>query len=153
VDPSLSVGQVETMDAIVRRARGREAFVGALLLLAAVVSLFLGTVGIYGSVTQVVKRRTREIGIRVTLGAGRAEVVRMVAENSLRAALVGTGCGLVVALAATKALQSILFDVEPNDPGSLIVVTALLLTAAIAAALVAASRAARVDPSRALRME
>jgi ABC-type antimicrobial peptide transport system permease subunit len=153
VDPSLSLGRVETMDAIVRAARAKEAFVGVLLLLAATVSLFLGTIGTYGNVAQLVKRRTPEIGIRMTLGAGRSEVVRMVVTGSLRGVLVGIGVGAIGAIASTRALRSMLFGVEPTDPTVFVAVVALLVTSAIGAALMAAARAARIDPTVALRSE
>ena len=84
------------MDSIVHAARAKEAFVGVLLLLPAAVSVFLGIVGIYGSVAHVVTRRTREIGIRIALGAHGAEVIRMVAMGSMWAVLVGAALGLVV---------------------------------------------------------
>jgi putative ABC transport system permease protein len=153
VDPGLSVGQVRTMDSIVLAARAREAFVGALLLLAAAVSLFLGVVGIYGSVAHVVTRRTREIGIRMALGARRGEVVRMVVMGSMWTVLAGAALGLVVAFAGTRMLSALLFGVEPRDPAILLAVTAVLLSAAVAAALVAAQRAARVAPVIAIRSE
>jgi hypothetical protein len=153
VDPALSVGQVRTMNAIVRAARAREAFVGALLLGAAGVSLFLGVVGIYGSVAHVVTRRTREIGIRMALGARRGEVVRMVVTGSMWAVLAGAALGLVVAFAGTRLLRALLFGVDPRDPVIFLAVTGVLLSAAMAAALVAAGRAARVAPVIAMRSE
>jgi predicted permease len=151
VDPGLSVGQVRTMESIVGTARGRETFVGALLLLAAAVSLFLGAVGIYGSVAQVVSRRTREIGIRMALGAQRAEVLRMVVTGSMRAVLLGAALGLIVALAATRMLSTLLFGVEPRDPVILLSVTTILGLSAVAAALVAARRAVHIAPLDAMR--
>ena len=153
VDPDLSVGQIRTMDSIVGAARAREAFVGVLLLLAAAVSLFLGAIGIYGSVAQVVRRRTREIGIRMALGAGRAEVVRMVAAGSVRAVLVGSALGLAVSLPATRMLGTLLFGVDAHDPIVLLAVTGGLVSAAGGAALLAARHAARVAPLVALRSD
>ena len=126
---------------------------GALLLLAAAVSLFLGVVGIYGSVAHVVTRRTREIGIRMALGARRAEVMRMVVTGSMWAVLVGAALGLAVSFAGTRMLSALLFGVEPRDPVILLAVTGILLSAAVAAALVAARRAARVAPLLAMRSD
>jgi predicted lysophospholipase L1 biosynthesis ABC-type transport system permease subunit len=153
LDPTLSVGEVRSLESVVRAAKSRETFAGALLGLAAAVSLFLGAVGVYGSVAHAARRRTREIGIRIALGARRGEVVRMVVAGSMRAVLLGAALGLSVALAATRSLRSLLFGVEPADPVVFLAVTGLLLSAAIAAALLAASRAARVDPLLALRSE
>jgi predicted permease len=151
--PYLSVGRVRTMDAIVHAARAREAFVGAVLVVAAAISLFLGAVGIYGSVANLVRLRTREIGIRLALGASAHEVVRSVAGGSLGAVVVGAALGIGLALAGTEALRSLLFGVEPADPMVFAIVTVLLVTAAAAAALLAARRAVRIAPVVALRQE
>jgi putative ABC transport system permease protein len=153
VDPDLSVGQVRTMDAIVSAARSREAFVGALLLLAAAVSLFLGVVGIYGSVAHVVRYRTREIGIRLALGARPAEVIQNVVMGSMGAVIVGATLGLAVTLAGTGMLSTLLFGVAPRDPVVILTVTGVLVAAAAAAALLAAGRAARVAPLMAMRSD
>ena len=151
VDPSLSVGQVRTMESIVRAARGKETFVGALLLLAAAASLLLGVVGIYGGVAQVVRRRTRELGIRIALGASRHDVLAMVVRGTLWAVAVGTTLGLVIALMGSRVLGTLLFGVGPRDPLILGAVTLLLGVAAVAAALVAGRRASRIAPIVAIR--
>jgi predicted lysophospholipase L1 biosynthesis ABC-type transport system permease subunit len=151
VDPDLRVGQIRTMDSIVRAARARETFVGALLLLATAVSVFLGFVGVYGSVAHVVKGRTREIGIRMALGARRAEVIRMVTTGSTWAVLAGVVLGLAVALAGTGTLRALLFGVEPRDPVIFLAVTAVLSSAAMAATVLSALRATHADPIVALR--
>jgi hypothetical protein len=146
VDPGLSVGQVRPMDSIVRSARSREAFVGTLLLLAAVASLFLGVVGIYGSVANVVRRRTREIGIRLALGARPSQVIQAVVMGSMWAVLIGTALGLVGAIAGTGMLSTLLFGVAPRDPVVLLSVIGTFLFVAMGAALLAAWRASRVAP-------
>jgi ABC-type antimicrobial peptide transport system permease subunit len=151
VDPALSVGRVRTLDSIVRAARAREAFVGALLLLAAAVSLFLGSVGIYGGVAHVVRQRTREIGIRMALGARRADVIRMVVKGSLAAVAIGAGLGLVFAFAGSRMLRALLFGVEPGDPGIIAASTGVLLSAGFAAAWLAARRAVDIAPLRAMK--
>jgi len=153
VDPGLSVGQVRTMDAIVGAARSREAFVGALLLLAAAVSLFLGVVGIYGSVAHVVRHRTREIGIRLALGARPTEVIQNVVMGSMGAVLVGATLGLLIAFAGSGMLSALLFGVAPRDPFVILIVTGVLLSAAAAAALLAARSAASVAPLLAMRSD
>jgi putative ABC transport system permease protein len=151
VDQSLSVGQVRTMESIVRAARGKETFVGALLLLAAAASLLLGVVGIYGGVAQVVRRRTRELGIRIALGASRHDVLAMVVRGTLWAVAAGTTLGLAIALAGSRILGTLLFGVGPRDPLILGAVTLLLTVAAVAAALVAGRRASRTAPIAAIR--
>jgi putative ABC transport system permease protein len=153
VDSTLSVGRVQAMETIVKNARSREAFVGFLLSLAAAASMFLGTIGIYGNVSQVVKRRTREIGIRLTLGARPIEVVRMAAADQLRTLVAGATTGLFVAFAAARTLRSLLFGVDPGEPAILALVLIAICAAGVAAALLAASRAARIDPASALRVE
>jgi predicted permease len=153
LDPTLSVGRVRTLEAIVRSARAREAFVGGLLLLAATVSVFLGAVGIYGSVAYVVRQRTREIGIRLALGASRTEVLRMVVGGALAAVAAGSALGLLVALAGTRTLRALLFGVDPGDPASLAAAALSLLAAGGAAAFLAARHAVRIQPVRAMRDE
>jgi hypothetical protein len=133
VDPALGIGRVRPMSAIVEAARGNETFVGVLLLLAAVVSLLLGVVGVYGAVAQVVRTRTREIGIRIALGATRTELVRMVTAGSLRAALVGAAIGLGLAQFGVSALRALLFGVAPHD-------TAVLASVTVVACRVGACR-------------
>ena len=151
VDPTLSVGRIRTMESIVQAARATEAFVGLLLLLAAAVSLFLGSVGIYGGVAHVVRQRTREIGIRLALGARRADVVRMVVSGSLAAVSTGAVLGLVAAVAGGRMLRALLFGVEPGDPAVVLTATAVLLSTGLAAALLAARRATGIAPLRAMR--
>jgi putative ABC transport system permease protein len=153
VDPRLSVGRVRTMDSIVTAARGREAFVGVLLVLAAAASLLLGAVGIYAAVAQVVRNRQKEIGIRLALGARPAAVIRLVTAGAIRAVGVGATVGLVLALAAAGALHSLVFGVTPHDPTVLAGVLVLVLVSGGAAALLAAIRASKVGATDALRAE
>jgi predicted permease len=153
VDPDMDIGRVRDMDAIVAAARSRETFVGTLLVLAALVSIVLGVVGIYGSVAHVVRHRTREIGVRLALGASRVDVVRLVIAGTVRAVTIGAAIGLTAAFAATRALRSLLFGVEPTDPSTFAVVTMALVGAALAAASLAARAATRVSPSIAMRNE
>ena len=153
VEPALSVGNCTLMDSVVAAATARERFVGTLLLLASVVSLFLGVVGIYGSVAHRVGRRTREIGIRVALGAPRMGVVWMVVSASMLTVALGAVLGGLMAFVAGQALTSLLFGVEPAEPWILVAVLSVLLLAACAAALLAGSRAARIEPAITLRAE
>jgi putative ABC transport system permease protein len=153
VEPALSIGGIRTMDSIVGAARSTETFVGTLLLFAAAVSLFLGVVGIYGSVAQMVRHRTREIGIRLALGASRADVVRMVSRGALSAVVVGAFLGLVAVLAGTRMLSALLFGVAPRDPVSILLVIGILFGSGVLAALLAARQATRIAPLEAMRGE
>lgn len=150
-DPSVSVGQIRTMDSIVESARGKELFAEMLLLLAAGVSLVLGIVGIYGGVAQVVRQRTREIGIRLALGAGRHEIVAMVVSGSLVTVLAGTAIGLGVAYAGSGVLSALLFGIGPRNPVIFAGAAGLLLLAAIVAAAFASRRATQIAPVTAMR--
>jgi ABC-type antimicrobial peptide transport system permease subunit len=113
----------------------------------------LASVGLYGVVSYAVSRRTREIGIRVALGAHGDDVVGMV----IREGLVPTGLGLVLglagALAGGRALDALLYGVQPNDPATMAAVTVILLAVAFAATFLPARRASRIPPSSALRVE
>jgi len=100
-----------------------------------------------------VTQRTREIGIRMALGAARADVQRMVVGQALRLTLIGIGLGLALALALTRFMQGILFGVRPDDPPTFVVVTLILALSSAAAAWLPTARAVRVDPVVALRHE
>src|SRR4030095_5627549 len=115
------------------------------------VALVLAAIGIYGVVAYSVAERTHEIGIRVALGAGRADVVGMVLRRLLALLIPGVAVGVIGALATTRVLSSLLFEIRPNDPATFISVAVLLATVAIVAGMVPARRASRVDPLVALR--
>ena len=131
----------------------REEFVLTLLGAFGVVALLLATVGVYGVTAQAARRRTQEIGIRMALGAGSAEVVGMMLRQGARVVGVGLVVGLAVALVSTRALSSLLYGVEPTDPGTLAAVVALLGGVALLACYVPARRATAVDPVSSLRAE
>ncbi len=152
-DPQLSVSRARTLGTIVNESRGTETFVGVLLLVAAIVAIALGIVGIYGNVAHVVRHRTREIGVRVALGASRADVVRAVASGSMRSALVGTAIGLVLTFEGSSLLRVLLFGVAPHDPLVMLIVTGALLAVGSVAALAGAARTADIAPISAMRVE
>ena len=117
------------------------------------IALLLATVGIYGVLSYSVTQRTREIGIRMALGAARRDVVRMVAGHALRLAAAGMVIGLALALALTRYLGSLLFEMQPADPLTFAGVCVLLTAIVLVASWIPARRAAQVDPVRALRCD
>jgi predicted permease len=151
VDPDVPIANVRTADEIALRSLARVTFVMFLIGIAAGLALLLGSIGLYGVIAYVVGQRRAEIGIRLALGARIAQVARLVVWQSLRIALAGVLVGVLVALLVTRVLQSLLFEVSPTDPLTLVGVSAILLTVAVAAAGAPALRAARVDPAETLR--
>ncbi len=146
IEPNVPVTNVRTMEEILARARGRTAFSTLLLAIAACVALVLGVVGLYGVVSYLVSQSTREIGIRMALGADQGSVCRMFLKQGLTVATVGVLLGLVVTFTITRLLDSMLYEVSTTDPLTLAAVSLLLLTVALAASYLPARRAARVDP-------
>jgi putative ABC transport system permease protein len=117
------------------------------------IALLLATVGIYGVLSYSVTQQTREIGIRMALGAAEPDVIRMVAGHALRLAGAGIAIGVALAFAMTRYLGSLLFEIRPTDPLTLAGVCVLLAIIALVASWIPARRAARVDPMTALRDE
>jgi predicted permease len=153
LDAQVPVANVRSMGDVVARSMARRTFTLALLGVASVMALLLSAVGLYGVVSYVVGERRPEIGIRVALGAQRGAVGRMVVLQSVRLAVVGVVLGIVGALATTRLLASLLFEVEPDDPATLASVSVVLVAIAAAASWAPARRAMRVDPVEALRGE
>jgi putative ABC transport system permease protein len=131
----------------------RPRFQLVLLLVFAGIAMLLATLGVYGVVSYSVTQRTQEIGIRVALGARSRDVTRLVLREGLLLAGLGVAVGLACAVACTRLLESLLYEVAPNDPLTLGAVACLLLAVALAAAILPARRAAKVDPMVALRYE
>ena len=153
IDPALALADVHTMDDLVSSAKAGRRFQTLLLSLFAGIALFLSLLGLYALLAYSVKQRTAEIGVRMALGAQRSHVLRMVLRQGLLVASVGIIVGLAASLALTRLLRGLLFDVAPNDPETLLVVTVLLIIVALAASWIPAWRATRIDPMVALRYE
>ena len=153
LDPSLPVANVRTMDEIVGATTSSQRFTGFLLATFAAMALLLSAIGIYGVLSYLVSRRTREIGIRLAIGAGRAQVVRLVLSSGLLLAFTGVVAGLAVAFGVTHFMRTLLHEVEPTDPLTFASVGIALSLVAVIASLVPAWRATRVDPVIALKAE
>jgi putative ABC transport system permease protein len=144
---------LQTLDRLVAQSVATPRFRGWLVGLFAAIALLLASVGIYGVQAYAVTRRTREIGIRIALGARPAAVFRMVLGTAAAWTLIGIAIGLGAGLAATRVISGFLFDTRPTDPVTLAMAAAVVLTVALAAAWYPARRAMRVDPMTALRAE
>jgi predicted permease len=152
-DPQLLVLRIRPMDEIVSGALARPRFNLLLIGSFALIALGLAAVGIYGVVAFLVTQRTREIGIRMALGARAADVLRLVLREGMTPVVVGGVGGMIAAVAATRGIRSMLFGVTPLDPVSFAAAPALLAAVALLACYLPARRATRVDPLVALRDE
>ncbi len=152
IDPALPVADFHTMTQLVSRAVARPRFSTLLLGLFAGTALLLTVVGLYGVVAYGVTQRTREIGIRMALGARQTNVLGLVIRQGMRPTLVGLGIGLVGALALARLLASQLYEVSPTDPATYAGVGAILFLVGVAACYLPARRAAKVSPTEALRL-
>ncbi len=153
IAPALPIYAVAPMTALVTRAEARTTFTLTILGIAAVIAMGIGAVGIYGVIAYLVSLRTREIGVRLALGAQPAQVRRLIAGHALVDAAIGIVAGLVGAVVLTRVLGSVLFGVSPTDPIALGGAALLLIATAIAASWIPARRAAALEPSIALRVE
>jgi putative ABC transport system permease protein len=149
--PSSPVYDMLTMRERAADAMRYARFSTVILALFGLVALALATMGTYGVISFGVAQRTREIGIRVALGAQRGELLRMIVRQGLLLSLVGGAIGLVAALAATRVLRSLLYEVLPSDPLTFAAILAVLVLAVLAASWIPARRAATIHPSEALR--
>jgi predicted permease len=153
IDPNLAATDVHTMGDLVSVASARRRFQTSLLTAFAAIALLLALVGLYGLMAYSVNRRTREVGVRMALGAQRGDVLMLVLKNA--AFLVGAGLavGLVCTWVATRAMKAFLFGVSEHDPGTAAAVVALVVASGLLAAFVPARRASSTDPMQALRTE
>jgi putative ABC transport system permease protein len=153
MDPDLPIAAMRTMREIVSAAVADRRFQMALTAMFAIVALLLGAVGVYGVVSYTVACRTRDIGLRMALGAMRADVMRSVFAHGMQPVVAGLVTGLIATVAVASLLRAMLFGVAPGDPLSLAGVTLVLLAASGFACYLPARRAAALDPVVALRNE
>jgi predicted permease len=153
VDPDLPIAQVRTLREIYDLSMARSSFTLVLLTIAAGMALLLGVVGIYGVISYSVSQRTREIGIRIALGAPQPTVRRMFVRQGLVLTAIGVACGLAAALALTRLMTALLFEVNALDPLTYGAVSVILAAAALLASYVPARRATGIEPMEALRVE
>jgi predicted lysophospholipase L1 biosynthesis ABC-type transport system permease subunit len=153
LNPRIPVANPRALSDVLRAATARVSFTLALLAAASGIALLLGIVGIYGVITYIVAQRTREIGVRMALGATAGRVRGMVVRQGLGLAAVGVAIGLFAAVALSSLIGSLLFGVSATDPFTYAAVAGALLTVATAASWLPARRAAAVPPSTALRAE
>jgi putative ABC transport system permease protein len=153
LDPQVPLYQVETMEGYVGEALSNTQLVGGLLTVFSAIALILSAIGIFGVMSFSVAQRLREIGIRMAVGAGAGDVVRMVAAQGLKVTLLGIVLGLLAALALTRLLSSVLYEVNPVEPFTYAVFAAFLIAVSLLAAYLPARRATRVDPVSVLREE
>jgi putative ABC transport system permease protein len=153
LDADLPVTRIMTMNEVVARSVWQQRLYTALFGVFAAVALILATVGIYGVMSYAVTQRTREIGLRMALGANRTDVLKLVIGHGVVVTTIGIGVGIVSAIALTRLMSTLLFNVTATDPITFVVVSVLLAGVAVGACFVPARRAAKVDPMVALRYE
>jgi putative ABC transport system permease protein len=153
IDPALPAYSVAPLTTVVSDSVAERRFSMLLLAVFASVALFLAAVGIYGVVAYGVTQRTQEIGVRMAMGAERRNILTLVLGGGLRLALAGVVIGLAGALALSRLIETMLFNVQPFDPPSYAATALLLLAIAALACYVPARRAMRVDPIIAIRQE
>ena len=153
VNPNLPLAGVQTLDEIQARSMAQTSFALVMLGIAAGVAVLLGVVGMYGVIAYMATQRTREIGIRMALGAQIGDVRTMFLRRGLRLTAAGIAVGIVVALVLTRVMSAFLFGVGPMDPITYATVSAAVTAVALVATYLPARRASRVDPIVALRSD
>jgi putative ABC transport system permease protein len=153
VDPNLSVGGVTRLDELIERHVGETKFVIWVSAAVGALALLLAAAGLYGVMAYAVAGRTKEIGIRMALGAGRGRVRRMILADGLALASAGTMVGLLVSAACMRLMRSLLYGISDTDPLTYAAVAIFLTAVALLACYVPARRATKVDPMVALRYE
>jgi putative ABC transport system permease protein len=153
LDRSIALANVGTMDQAMARSVASDRLLAILLGAFATLALLLAGIGIFGVLSYAIAQRTRELGIRLALGARRGDVVRLVARETAPMVAGGVALGLVCALALARFVRSMLYEVGPADPATFVVVGLTLAVVGVVSALAPARRASRVDPVIAMRAE
>jgi putative ABC transport system permease protein len=153
IDRSQPLSDVSTMEDVIGETMTRDRMSAGLLGLFALLALVLAAIGIYGVIAYSVAQRTQEIGVRLALGADRAHILRLILGQTMRLVLFGLTLGLIASVGASRLLESLLYEVSPRDPATLLSISVLLVSVALAAGFVPALRALRVHPIVALRAE
>jgi ABC-type antimicrobial peptide transport system permease subunit len=153
VDNNLPLSNIRTQTEIIDELLSQERMIARLAGVFGVLALALACIGLYGLLSYEVSRRTREIGIRMALGAQQRDVLSLIVVQGIVLAIGGTVLGISVALGMTRYIASMLYDVKVNDPLTVICVAVVLAIVALAACYIPARRAMRVDPMVALRHE
>jgi putative ABC transport system permease protein len=153
VDPELPLDQVKTMDQLVHESLASDRFSTALFASFAGLALLLAAIGIYGVMSFAVAQRTHEIGLRIALGAGPRQVLRLVLGEGMLLALIGLAVGLASTYFVGRLMKTVLYEINAIDPAAISAVTAVLLLSALLACYIPARRATQVDPMVALRDE
>lgn len=153
LDPTVPISRVSSMDDVLSAAQSRPRFLTYLLSIFSGVALALALVGIYGVLSYLVARRSKEFGLRMALGAPRQHILGLVMKQGALLAGVGVAFGLVVALVFTRLMSSLLYGVRSTDPMTFVLMPLALAAVALIASYVPARRATKVDPMVALRYE
>ena len=153
IDNELPINRVKTMEDIVSETYGAIRFPMTLLWIFSALALVLSAVGIFGVTSYTVTRRTREMAIRMALGAGRGQVLRLVLNEGLAVSMVGVGAGLVAAIALSRVMAGFVYGISATNPLTLASVSVLLTAVALFASYIPARRATTVDPIVTLRYE
>jgi len=153
IDSRLPIGFIHTLDSLVTDSAGEQIALAKLSSFFAALALLLACIGLYGVMSYTVAGRTREIGVRMALGAQRMDVMRLVLREAMVLVVLGLAIGIPLSLASTRLLHSYLFELKGTDPATLLIVVLVLGIVASFAAFIPARRAAGVDPNVALRYE
>jgi len=152
-DRNLAISQVVTMDGVVAEANAQPRFEMLLLTIFAAVALVLASVGIYGVISYSASRRTHEIGVRMSLGASRSDVLVLVMRQGVWLAVAGSVIGIAGALVISRLMAKLLYGVQPTDPATFAAMAVALGAVALVACYVPARRAMQINPTAALRCE